>query len=151
MKIDQEKHFPDSIRERPGDGREYSQENARRIEQIDLILPWPISVNRYWRCVNNRIVISKDGRQYHESAKRAIAGQWHGQPLSGRIRLRLKALQKDRRRRDLDNLLKATMDALTTAEVWLDDSQVDDLQIIRELNPSGGYLMASISEIGNER
>ena len=34
--------------------------------------------------------------------------------------------QKDRRLRDYDNPLKALNDALTKAELWLDDSQVNE-------------------------
>lgn len=140
---DQEKKYPDSIRDRSGDGEPYSRKNAR---QVELILPWPISVNRYWRTTNGRVVISKEGRLFHDKARQSIEGQWHEPPMVGRIRLRLKALQKDRRKRDLDNLLKVTLDTLTQCRVWGDDSQIDDLQIVREYDPSAGYLVAEISE-----
>ena len=51
----------------------------------------------------------------------------------------------DKRRRDLDNLLKATLDSLTHAGVWSDDSQIDALSIRRF--PIGGMLKVRIEEI----
>jgi crossover junction endodeoxyribonuclease RusA len=44
----------------------------------------------------------------------------------------------DKRRRDLDNILKCLLDSLTHAGVWDDDSQVDELAVIRgEIVPGG--------------
>ncbi|MEY4713325.1 MAG: hypothetical protein RIS88_2775 [Pseudomonadota bacterium] len=43
----------------------------------------------------------------------------------------------DRRRRDLDNTLKATQDAMTHAGIWDDDSQIDDLRIVRKRDAAG--------------
>lgn len=37
----------------------------------------------------------------------------------------------DRRKRDLDNLLKSLLDGLEGAGVFKDDAQIDDLQIVR--------------------
>jgi crossover junction endodeoxyribonuclease RusA len=58
----------------------------------------------------------------------------------------LEAYPPDRRKRDIDNLVKPTLDALTKAGVWLDDEQVEELTI-RRLNVSrGGLLVAEIYE-----
>jgi crossover junction endodeoxyribonuclease RusA len=43
----------------------------------------------------------------------------------------IQAWLPDRRRRDLDNLLKAVQDALAHAGVYDDDSQIVDLRIRR--------------------
>lgn len=50
-------------------------------------------------------------------------------------------------RRDLDNFLKAPLDALTHAGVWVDDSQVKKLTI--EWGPiiKGGKIEILISEV----
>ncbi|NBW23084.1 MAG: RusA family crossover junction endodeoxyribonuclease, partial [Caulobacteraceae bacterium] len=43
------------------------------------------------------------------------------------------AFPPDKRKRDLDNVLKSLLDALTHANVWDDDSQIDDLRIYRNI------------------
>lgn len=45
--------------------------------------------------------------------------------------LLISACPPDRRQRDLDNLHKGVLDALAFACVFDDDSQVDDLRIVR--------------------
>jgi crossover junction endodeoxyribonuclease RusA len=51
----------------------------------------------------------------------------------------------DKRRRDLDNILKALLDGLTHSGVWGDDSQVVDLRIVKA--PTlGGMVKVNISE-----
>ena len=41
------------------------------------------------------------------------------------------AYMPDRRKRDLDNIVKPTLDALTNAGAWDDDSQVDSITALR--------------------
>lgn len=108
-----------------------------------MVLPWPPSVNRYWRNVQGRTLISEEGRRYRD----AVAGQAleHRWPKHGdkRLTVRIEAWVPDKRRRDLDNMLKAALDALTHAGVWDDDSQIDDLRIVRM--PIGGMLKVDVT------
>ncbi|NBW20709.1 MAG: RusA family crossover junction endodeoxyribonuclease [Caulobacteraceae bacterium] len=50
---------------------------------------------------------------------------------AGSVRVVIEAFPPDRRKRDLDNILKSLLDALTHAGVWEDDSQIEDLRIYR--------------------
>jgi len=98
------------------------------IGVIELDLPWPPSVNAYYRTFRNRILISKQGREYRktvlEERKKAPF-----EMLMGPVRVEIEAFRPDKRKRDLDNLLKASLDALTHAEIFEDDSQIIDLRI----------------------
>ena len=93
---------------------------------MDLILPWPPSMNTYWRQFQGRMLISKAGREYRKAVMNQIVGSYR---FTGQIRVVIEAWRPDRRRRDLDNLLKAPLDALTHAGVWDDDELIVDLRI----------------------
>jgi len=96
-----------------------------------MVLPWPPTVNTYWRNVAGRVLISQSGREYRQAiAELAAAEKWpkYG---SARLSVSIEAWMPDKRRRDLDNLLKSMLDSLTHAGVWDDDSQIDGLAIWR--------------------
>jgi crossover junction endodeoxyribonuclease RusA len=59
------------------------------------------------------------------------------------------ACPPDRRRRDIDNMLKAPLDAMQHAGVIEDDSLIDDLHIIRQEPIKGGRLVVEITEIAS--
>lgn len=50
----------------------------------------------------------------------------------------------DLRKRDLDNLLKQTLDALQHAGIFKDDGQIDQILIRRGIKASAGNLEISI-------
>lgn len=87
-------------------------------------LPYPPSINHYYGLLRSGgKYIKKAGLDFRLAVKLAINGNSFGaKPLSMIVDL----YQKDRRLRDYDNPLKALNDALTKAELWLDDSQVNE-------------------------
>ncbi|MBG7476336.1 RusA family crossover junction endodeoxyribonuclease [Pseudomonas aeruginosa] len=54
---------------------------------------------------------------------------------------------QDRRKRDLDNLLKGLLDSLTKAGAWDDDGLVDDLRIVRGEVKVGGEVLVTIEAL----
>ena len=93
-------------------------------------LPWPPSVNTYWRSVNGRTILSRKGREYRANAHARLAEQ--GLPfVKGRVSVSAIAHAPDNRRRDLDDLWKSILDSLTHARAIEDDSLIDDLRIVR--------------------
>ena len=109
-----------------------------------LELPYPPSVNTYWRHARGRHYISAKGKAYREAV------QWAAKqgdlvadaPMEGRLKVCVSLWMPDKRRRDLDNTMKALLDALEHADVYEDDSQIDELQIIRkEVEPPGKALV----------
>lgn len=103
-----------------------------------IALPYPPSVNRYWRHVNGRTMVSREGREYQQAVARIVDTQWTHDMLTGRLAMVVAINPPDRRRRDLDNIAKATLDALEKAGVYQDDSQIDLLVIMRGDVVQGG-------------
>jgi crossover junction endodeoxyribonuclease RusA len=100
---------------------------------MTITLPWPPSVNTYWRHpttgkLAGRHLISEQGRAYREAVRALVAESRTG-AITGPVRVEIEAYRPDKRRRDLDNILKSLLDSLTYAGVWADDSQVVDLRI----------------------
>lgn len=98
---------------------------------MKLVLPFPPSVNTYWRAPNKgplagRHMVSDDGRKYQSAACAAIIEQLRRlpKPSAELAAVEITLYPPDARRRDLDNYNKALFDALTHAGVWEDDSQV---------------------------
>lgn len=114
---------------------------------LNIALPWPPSMNHYWRAVPGRgVLVSAEGRQYRQNVYAEVLIQRAAKKLAGRLAVTIHAYPPDKRRRDLDNMLKATLDALTHAGVWLDDQQIDDLHIVRGA-AGGGSLQVAVQEI----
>jgi len=107
-----------------------------------LTLPYPPSVNTYWRANGKRRFISKAGVEFKHAVQEYVIN--NAIPKLGSARLRVDIVIRPRSRRvfDIDNLLKAILDALMNAGVYDDDSQVDDLHITRgDPCPNGACLV----------
>lgn len=121
-------------------------------EPRKIDLPFPPSVNHYWRStiVNKRlrVLISKKGRDYRAQVARFVG--LGNKPFTGRVAIVVEAFPPDRRKRDLDNMLKALLDSMTHAGVWHDDDQIDEVMIVRRAATRGGMMRVVVSEIGPE-
>lgn len=102
------------------------------MNTVTIELPYPPSVNGYWRSVNSRNILSAKGRAYRGASVASIVRSGHGNTqLNGRLEVSLDLYPPDARKRDVDNYSKGVLDALTHAGVWLDDEQIDRLHILK--------------------
>lgn len=113
---------------------------------LTLELPYPPSLNHYYRHVGGKVLISAEGRRYRADVASALllAGV---KPVAGRLTVALVVEPPDRRARDLDNVLKALLDALTHGGLWDDDSQIDRLMVEREEPRKGGRLTLRVGPV----
>ncbi|HBA9729122.1 TPA: RusA family crossover junction endodeoxyribonuclease [Escherichia coli] len=116
-------------------------------ERIEFVLPYPPTVNTYWRRHGNTYFISEAGERYRRDVALIVRQQRLKLNLSGRLAIKIIAEPPDKRRRDLDNILKAPLDALTHAGLLIDDEQFDEINIVRGLPVPGGRLGVKIYEI----
>lgn len=102
-------------------------------------------MNTYYRSVGGKVLISREGRRYREEVHGLLAGGFD--PLEGRVGVTIYCHAPDNRRRDLDNLTKGLLDSITKAGVWVDDSQIDDLRLVRAEAVKGGMVRVEIRGI----
>ena len=125
---------------------EFAEFNRKIFSGITLTMPWPPSVNKYWRTFQGRMIISAEGRSYRKAVADQVLIQRGAKHYTGKLRVQIEAFRPDNRRRDLDNLLKAVLDGCTHAGVWEDDSNIVDLRIYWA-ESIGGMLKVKVSEL----
>lgn len=107
-------------------------------------LPFPPSVNHYWRRNGHRYFISAAGQQF----RREVVGSIGTQPgTTERLGVSLEFVMPDRRRRDIDNYPKSCLDALRHAGVFRDDCQIDELRLRRLHVEPPGCVDVTITEL----
>lgn len=114
---------------------------------INLSLKWPPSANMYWRRNGYRYFISPKGIQYRQHVLSTVYGLYT--PFKGPVSIAILAYPPDKRRRDLDNLLKGLLDSLQYAGIFPDDNQVARLLIERCSIEAPGRLDIKIEEINH--
>lgn len=117
-------------------------------------LPFPPSVNHYWKTGRTR-----QGKPMRYKSREAnifmravelLCGR--RTPSAARLACKVEIYPPDNHRRDVDNLAKGVLDSLTVAGVMLDDSQIDDLHLIRRgVHKPGGKIIVWVWEIDNGR
>lgn len=99
-----------------------------------LTLPWPPSLNRIWRAVGGKLLLSEAARSYKRAAAAALPVGRVPPPLTGRLLVWMTLhppLKLANARWDIANREKLMIDCLTEQRVWLDDSQIDAMVILR--------------------
>jgi crossover junction endodeoxyribonuclease RusA len=103
---------------------------------IHLILPWPPSMNGYWRSIlrGRRCcqILSAKAREYRVAASEAMLPHLRVQMIEGPVKVTERFYPPDKRVRDMSNYRKAYEDAITHFGLWKDDSQVVEVH---------GYMM----------
>jgi Holliday junction resolvase RusA-like endonuclease len=110
---------------------------------FEVELPYPPSINHYWRRVGPRTLISREGRRFRQRVM-AILAALRIEPLHGPLAVDVEVHPPDNRRRDIDNVQKALLDALQHGGAYLDDSQVVRLAIVKREPVVGGKTLVRI-------
>ena len=94
---------------------------------IELLHTPPPSVNNYWQGGGSRRYISKRGVLF-KRALALLAKQSKTKLHKGEVALCIEWHKKDKRKKDIDNILKPILDALIGV-AYFDDSQVVELNV----------------------
>ncbi len=115
-----------------------------------LELPFPPSANKYWRHVGSKVLLSAKARAYRGDVETLVGGPVYWRSgHAPRLRVEIELHPPDAKRRDVDNFAKQLLDALKHAGVYGDDSQIDDLRIVRDsIDRERPRARVKIQEIG---
>ncbi|HEZ3118789.1 TPA: RusA family crossover junction endodeoxyribonuclease [Neisseria meningitidis] len=126
---------------------------GKGMRVMRLILPYPVSANRYWRIWRNRAVRSAQAAAYKKTVRR-IAQEAGAMPSEGSVAVRLRLIPKANKDGsanktviDLDNALKVALDALQGI-AYHNDRQVRRIGAEYADEPvAGGGLAVEIEEL----
>ena len=110
---------------------------------VRLDLPFPPTVNRYYRYVYGRTIISREGREYSERVCSLLRDRFP-RALDVPLVVSIVLHPPDRRHFDIDNRLKALLDALQHAGVYRDDGLITKLTVEKREPIPGGEAIVQI-------
>jgi crossover junction endodeoxyribonuclease RusA len=111
---------------------------------LEFELPYPPSVNHYFRMVQGRMLISREGRLFRQRVCAILAASGV-RALAGPLAVQIEVYPPDNRRRDVDNCLKSLLDALQHGGAYHDDSQIVRLAIEKRGAVEGGRTIVRIA------
>lgn len=118
---------------------------------IRLDLPYPPSVNTYWRSNGKRRYISPAGVKFTEEVSLVVKMQKPKTFADKQVAISVMIHPRSKRKFDLDNTLKAILDALMKAGMYDDDSQIEYIEIARGEQVDGGKAVVYLYDyIGEE-
>lgn len=107
---------------------------------LHLDLPWPPSVNHYWgqRVFKKRAIkfVGAEGLKFRKEVEELVkphlehCNKYYKKP--NRLSITVEIYPPNQRRRDIDNLNKALLDALQHAGAYDDDEQIDIIFMLRD-------------------
>ena len=101
--------------------------------------PYPPSVNHYWLTRGRYKFLSERARAYTAAMQNIVSKDvvcFKDAPVS----LDILVFPPDKRKRDIDNILKPILDSLAKAGVYDDDSQVHCIRICRAEQVKNGKI-----------
>jgi crossover junction endodeoxyribonuclease RusA len=116
-------------------------------EQVKLTLPYPPTVNHYWQRRGSRTFVGPDGVQFRNNVCGAVLEAGCRETMTGPLSIWIVAHPPDKRRRDIDNLTKALLDALQHAGAYGDDNQIARMLIERGSMVDGGCVDVVIDKL----
>ena len=115
---------------------------------ISFVLPFPPSVNTYYRRGAHATYMSKAGRKFKTEVAEIVSQNKQNKLGLSRICVSMVIWPRDRRKFDIDNRIKSVLDSLQDAGVFDNDEQIDELTVVRgnKIVP-GGCVKVVIKEI----
>lgn len=114
---------------------------------VEIFLPFPPSVNTYWGFQGSRRFLTNKAKAFKTVTKERFDATGHLGLGKSRLFVSMTLHAPDKRVRDIDNVVKSTLDALCQAGVFEDDGQIDVLLVKRAIPMKGGSCIVRVEEI----
>lgn len=124
------------------------------------LLPFPPSVNGYWRTASvqigrrraNRTLLSARARKYKTDVKKLMfTTDRPPEPITGPVVVTVTLSPPTHQARDIDNYMKPLFDVMTENGIWEDDSQVDVMIVARDAVVSPGSAVITVTPLTKRR
>ena len=104
---------------------------------VRIVVPQvPPTLNHMYKHHGSRRILTDEAWAFRQIVALACRG---AAPLpAGALRFEMRVVFPDKRRRDVDNRIKAALDALEQA-LGFDDSRVEDMHISKRVEPGQSY------------
>lgn len=108
-------------------------------------LPYPPSINHYYVHTARGVKLGTKGQSYRNDAV-YLLHKFKGACKDKKIAVTINVFPPDKRKRDLDNILKCLLDAMEHANVYENDNNIDMLTVIRRQSVPNGAVQVWIAE-----
>jgi crossover junction endodeoxyribonuclease RusA len=108
-------------------------------------LPYPPSINHYYIRTPRGVILGAKGKKYRRDVG-FILHKHRNSFSTNALSVTINVFPPDKRKRDLDNILKCLLDSMEHANVYENDNQIDMLTVIRRQRVPGGSVQIWISE-----
>jgi crossover junction endodeoxyribonuclease RusA len=116
------------------------------MSDYEFEMPWPPTVNHWHQPYRGRIIKGSKARKYESDAVAHLESiGLSGEALSSNLKVKLILNPPTLARYDIDNRTKGVFDALSAANIWVDDFQVTELKIVKGEKIKGGRVLVFVS------
>jgi endodeoxyribonuclease rusA len=107
----------------------------------------PVSVNNIWRKTKNGVTYKTEkARTFEKLTRIEVLNQYRGKISTGALKVKIELFFATKHKRDIDNYNKQILDSLT-GYIWEDDSQIEKLEVIKNIGSNENKIEVEIEEI----
>lgn len=117
---------------------------------VQFELPWPPTVNSYWKPIVRKgravLILTDRAIEYRKLALFMLNKQKvKGLAILDPVHIKVTYHPPTKRKYDIDNFLKGTLDAITHGYIWKDDEQIIDMYVRKGSVEKFGRVRVQIS------
>lgn len=116
------------------------------MDVLRFELPYPPSVNHYYLHTSNGVILGAKGKSYRRDVALLLNHHKGYCGAERRLSVTINLFPPDKRKRDIDNILKCLLDSMEYANVYENDNQIDMLTVIRRQRVQYGSVQIWIAE-----
>lgn len=97
------------------------------MKPVKVVFPYPPTVNHYWGMKGRIRFLTVKARKFREEVINAVKFYKLDNNYDGPIGIYMWTTAPDKRKRDIDNVIKPMLDALEHADVYTNDCNIEQI------------------------